>query len=177
MCTDGFPQAKGHKLNHTNRPEAVDYWLKCGRPKQKTPDLGELEAYGERVRLWWRGVQPEWRSKGDSWPMSRALAPNESWSGTAKGGLNGIFMVLMSLVWWRLSARSEGERGEVLSMVEDVTWVLRAMHEQLDKGGPMIEELLERGVKGKKRGKENDGNAALRKKRYVLCCSQRHDGF
>lgn len=99
--------------------------------------------------------------------MSRELPAGETWSETAKGGMNGMFMLLMSLLWWRLRARSEEEKGELLSMVEDVTWVLKAMQKQLEDGGPMIGEMVERVSGGRKRGKENDGNASKGKKRYA----------
>ena len=50
--------------------------------------------------------------------------PRETWQGLRKGGMAGMYVVIMGLSWWIKAQLSECN-PEVWSSIEDVSWVLQ----------------------------------------------------
>lgn len=74
-------------------------------------------------------MQPSWRRGDGKWPLSRDLptAGNLDWKDTQKGGISGIFLVLLTLMWWKKQAKHVTIKKEYASAVEDVAWVMEQM--------------------------------------------------
>lgn len=122
-------KGKRYQLTTAGRPSQVSWWVSRGRDFSKPPDasrLGKPSEFGALWRGWWIKMQPSWR--GTEWPLSRAgLSLSESWPETLKGGRNGMEAVLITLSWWCSVVKSESQRREWDSAVEDVSWVLEQM--------------------------------------------------
>jgi len=50
--------------------------------------------------------------------------PGETWQGLRKGGMAGMYVVIMALSWW-IKAQLTQRDAEVWSSIEDVSWVLQ----------------------------------------------------
>jgi hypothetical protein len=112
-----------------SRPQEFSEWFKIGR---KTSGAvwegfcsGDPDRFGSGWRMWWLDIQP----KGRKEDVNGALLqdPNIDWTVLQKPGANGMFLVLIALLWWR--TRLEGDvDGTSLPIwedsVKDVTWVL-----------------------------------------------------
>ncbi|KAI0039759.1 hypothetical protein FA95DRAFT_1458304, partial [Auriscalpium vulgare] len=111
-------------VNLRIRPSEVHDWLKSGRKIEKPPYVTNVNKFGVRWRSWWTVMQPTWRKpdEGGDWPLVRAEHPDEAWSNLRKAGKNGLVLVLHSLVWWTTAAKTDSQKREVLSALEDVEW-------------------------------------------------------
>lgn len=128
-------------------------------------------AFPENWRVWWKALQPGWRTENDMWPMSRTAPVDEDWSSLAKGGKNGFAMILFGLVWWACVAdecKDAAMKDELESAVEDVKWVMEEIVRGLTEGGPVLEGAIDRGAKGKKRAADDSESVRPGKRRLVL---------
>lgn len=111
-------------LSNVNRPAQIGIWLHNGRPWDDMPVIspGVAEDYSTSWWLWWKSLQPSWRSD----TLSRDLRATGvfNWSETLKGSQNGFFLLIASLGWW-----FKGERGMWWcgDAIKDVEWVLDQM--------------------------------------------------
>lgn len=96
------------------------------RDYARCPDISALEAkkYIEQWRIWWKGLQPEWRRGAGILPPAIYDCANSDWGKLRQGGKNGVFLVLMSLVWWGLSP---GKKRDWDATVIEVKLVLESM--------------------------------------------------
>lgn len=95
----------------------------------KVPSVIDLVTFPEAVRVWWASIQPEWR--GSKWPLDRSIPDTEDWSSMKLGGPNGLFLFVMCLYWWWSLAKETSNEvacAEYLSVIEDVTFILRAIY-------------------------------------------------
>ncbi|KAI0054924.1 hypothetical protein BV25DRAFT_1764828, partial [Artomyces pyxidatus] len=90
-----------HWLDVKKRPAAIGEWIKRHRDYAKMPTIKDASQFGASWREWWSSLQPAWRrsSDGDDWPMKRS-GDSASWVELAKGGPNGLVLVLIAVVWW-----------------------------------------------------------------------------
>ena len=107
--------------------------MRGGRKASKVPTLTEdnIIPYLTSFKLWWSGLQPDWRrdADGDVWPPSQILpqAVND-WTALRRGGTNGLFVVIMGLAWaYRASSTLPQRPGlvDVMCLIGDVTLVLK----------------------------------------------------
>ena len=82
-------------------------------------------AYGSSIREWWTALQPEWRAEGITWPIRCEAPDGADWSCLCIRGPNGIFLAVMALAWWVVSA--DGKDDGAFEVVQDVVWVLKQM--------------------------------------------------
>jgi hypothetical protein len=115
-------QSPKHSFSKVARPLEVAYWLKCGRKYSAPPVIHDLPLYASHFTDWWSSAQP--KSRGEKWPLSRDIEPNELSDRLAMGGLNGIIMVLIALTWWYQKISSEDEKRDFSAMLDDVSWVV-----------------------------------------------------
>lgn len=97
--------------------------------------------------------------------MSRNVPEDETWSSVAKGGPNGIYIVLIGLAWWYARSDTPQDQKELASVVEDVLWTMTTMLEGLKADGPIAKVMQQRVAGGTKRG--NTGDVPAAKKRCV----------
>ncbi|TFY53652.1 hypothetical protein EVG20_g10020 [Dentipellis fragilis] len=170
----GFPTAaadRKHWLDNTKRPFVMKQWIREGRKYRVVPALGNLSMFGDAWKQWWTTNQPKWRFQSDvDWPLKRDVDGDDNkWEVLAKGGGNGIFMLLVRLVWWYRSAKTEAEVNDVDSAIEDVQYALTKMALMLSKRPVPVEEeetdasastsKARKGDKGKGSGKASGKRA------------------
>lgn len=104
--------------------------MKNHRDYEKLPKIRSAAQFAVGWKSWWISLQPPSRlAHGETWPIARVEPSNaEEWDTVHRGGCNGFFLLILTLAWW-LSAvqREEGSLEDVLSAVEDVSWVCRTM--------------------------------------------------
>jgi hypothetical protein len=83
---------------------------------------------------------------------------DENWEGLRKGGINGLFLVVMCLSWWAPTATSKKDKADFISAKDDVMWVFQ-----------QISEYLRKLRRGKKRAIEGgaDDLPVKRSRRYL----------
>ncbi|KAI9066135.1 hypothetical protein FKP32DRAFT_1566488 [Trametes sanguinea] len=118
-------QSSTRGLSTVHRPPQIGLWLRVlRRSLQRSPEINDEQEYVRMWRLWWAGLQPEWRPLDDyGWPMIGGIG---EWDVLTSPGKNGILIVLLSLVWWREVA-TEASWVQWDAAVEDVVWVLHSM--------------------------------------------------
>ncbi|TDL14510.1 hypothetical protein BD410DRAFT_695413, partial [Rickenella mellea] len=91
-----------HRLDTTERPEEVSAWLKRGRKLSSIPEFNDITEFAAQWRKWWTRLQPAVRVSSTSagWPLLRPTIADIDWSRTRRGGRNGLFVVVLTLVWW-----------------------------------------------------------------------------
>ncbi|KAH9908245.1 uncharacterized protein BXZ73DRAFT_60019, partial [Epithele typhae] len=88
-------------LSTKGRPEEVKFWISHGRNYTKPPKIANLSLFISALTHWWWRLQPECRRVDDGyWPLSRDIPVGTRWGELQLGGQNGLFMVIMSLLWW-----------------------------------------------------------------------------
>ena len=71
-------------------------------------------------------MQPSWRNQGGQ--LVRDVPQGETWQTLKKGGMSGIYVVIMGLSWLIAAEQSEhAEHPDTLSLVEDISWVIQQM--------------------------------------------------
>jgi len=109
-----------------------------------TPKVKPTEFSAE-WRAWWTFIQPAWREgTGNDWPLIRHVPSGADWTALEHGGANGLFLVLMALLWWgtAIPSQCDKQHAEFVMAVHDVDWVLT--------------ELVKKRSIGEKRATETD---------------------
>lgn len=83
-------------------------------------------------RLWWQNLQPDWQANG-TWPLSHETPDDEDWGDLCKGGINGLFLIMMCLSWWGPIAVSKKDHADFYAAKEDVFWVFEQVARYLQK--------------------------------------------
>jgi hypothetical protein len=107
---------------------------------------------------WWRMMQPSWRRKGS--PLIRNTPKGETWQTLRKGGMAGIYVVVMGLSWW-IKAQCAEHDFNAWTIVDDLSWVIQ----ELKKGmAASMAVSLKRAREG-----DSEGELAVQplRKRYV----------
>lgn len=118
-----------NRLDTKNRPNEVAAWLKCGRKLDTIPKISDVSVFANQWRQWWIVLQPPERvpATPERWPLLRPTDNNLDWQRTLRGGRNGLFIVILTLVWWSAAVSTTTERHEFESALEDVDWVFEEM--------------------------------------------------
>ena len=113
----GNLSVKGH-------PEEIHQWLKYGRQFDKPPLIEHSKDYGIAWLAWWRSLQPKWRIGDGILPPAVYSCESLDWGALQKSGKNGLFIMLMGMVWW---GRSGPLTVDWRAAVTDVKRVLQSM--------------------------------------------------
>ena len=122
--------------------------------------------FGDRFTKWWTMLQPGWR-KDDvrslvTLVLFRDVPEGENWQGLRKGGMAGIYVVVMALSWWIKAQQTERD-AEAWSSVDDLLWVLQQMNQTT-----VSRTMVSRTPAPKKRARDEGGRdkgEAQRRKR------------
>ena len=105
--------------------------------------------FGSRFSEWWMSMQPGWRKDGGrsitTLVLFRDTPLGETWQGLKKGGTAGIYVIVLALSWW-IKAQLTECNPMVWSAVEDVSWVVQQMKNNMVSHVP-----------SKKRARDDDG--------------------
>ncbi|TDL14379.1 hypothetical protein BD410DRAFT_696893, partial [Rickenella mellea] len=94
------------RLETAKRPEVVHAWLKGGRRLDVIPSISNVPVFANHWRQWWTVLQPPERvpSTPERWPLLRPAHAGLDWQRTLRGGRNGLFILILTLVWWSAAA-------------------------------------------------------------------------
>ena len=112
-------------LSTFSRPDQVGWWFRSGcRNFEKVPSIPSCLTYQKFWIAWWSSIQPAWRH-AENWPLPRKLSVDGPWDNLLVRGKDGLFVVVMSLLWWIIEeAKGESEASELNEAIADVSWVL-----------------------------------------------------
>ncbi|PPQ87300.1 hypothetical protein CVT26_000588, partial [Gymnopilus dilepis] len=112
------------KLGNQGRPPYIAEWIQRRRSRTWRP-VFDVDEVGEKFMTWWTSLQPEWRVSGESLVVS---AVDGSWDALRKPGLNGLYSVLVALLYWGSEAVKDPEKHDAWSRaVDDVHLALSQM--------------------------------------------------
>lgn len=104
--------------------------MKRGRPDGDIA-IDSIDKFEERWWSWWRELQPEGRRDGSKLRRD-GFTSVLNWDSIAKHGDNGLFIILLTLVWW--GAASREARIDLKGWeeaVDDAAWVI----DRISNGG------------------------------------------
>ena len=81
--------------------------------------------------------------RGNKWPLDKGKDGGYDWTELTKGGRNGFFMLLLTLVWWWKALRTPGERQDFESVLVEVEWALKGIVSSLDLKSKVAKRLGE----------------------------------
>jgi hypothetical protein len=116
------------------RPKEIGIWIKGGRKYDAMPTVA-IDTYSTAWADWWAYLQPEWR--GETYPLEvKPPVDSESdWSQLRKGGPNGIFILLLSFLWWGQTVKSPEDNRTWLEFYVDLDWVMGQLTLDFDEDG------------------------------------------
>lgn len=93
----------------------------------------KVAEFATEWKSWWEGMQPAWRRGTEGSPLSRDIPSIEEWDIIARGGSNGLFLVVMALSWWfqGFVSTSTEPTDDFWAAVSDVAWVLDTITDTL----------------------------------------------
>lgn len=111
------------------RPALLKKWIALHRPTSGAAwdALGSSDgiAYGGGWWAWWVDLQPPGRRIEGDFEMARRDAGPITWKRLSKSGPNGMLLVLVGLVWWKMMIGNVDENW--CKAVVDVTWAIHEM--------------------------------------------------
>ncbi|KAG1722361.1 hypothetical protein EDB19DRAFT_1584712, partial [Suillus lakei] len=116
--TCGFPDG-GKSIPLTKRPKDFKIWF-CGGRKDFLPQ--NFNEFVSGMVAWWTAIQPD-NHECDSQGVHMREPQDANWSQLRKAGRNGMYLMVVGLMWWRNMISNNKTMGEWLAMVEDVSWV------------------------------------------------------
>lgn len=114
------------RISTKARPEEVAWWIKRHKQPSSVPKVKVIE-FGTEWNSWWRAMQPAWRLGDNRLSLGRNTPSTEDWDALARGGSNGLFLVIMALSWWFKGFAPGNPTAEFWTAVNDVTWVLEGV--------------------------------------------------
>ena len=78
-------------------------------------------------------MQPAWR--GNRASLMRVVPKGENWKTLRKGGTSGMYVVLVGLLWWIKTQRTQHDSG-AWALVDDLSWVIQQM--KIDMGSILL---------------------------------------
>jgi hypothetical protein len=129
----GFDPANNGSLGTANRPTQISLWIRGGRGSRMKfpPTINRINKYATQWALWWDGLQPAWRERGDDghWRIDSGWGPHDQWDPLEAPGQNGCLSVVASLYFWGLyNAKQPAHLQETWERaVLDVTWMLEGL--------------------------------------------------
>ncbi|KAF7971012.1 hypothetical protein HWV62_22281 [Athelia sp. TMB] len=127
-----YPESKAQKniLSKDNRPVEVDRWIKDHRKPHAMPDVtANVTSFSKAWRAWWAGLLPiEHNTEHNN--ASRDLS---DYAEVQKAGPNGVFLLVLSLVWWGGAVRDQGEGSiqDWRAAVADLTDVIKFFNDSM----------------------------------------------
>ncbi|RDX40784.1 hypothetical protein OH76DRAFT_1365665, partial [Lentinus brumalis] len=120
-------QSSRSGLGTHGRPPAIRHWLQINRRDyHKRPPIDNEEEFSKSWWVWWTSLQPEWRqldARGRP-VMNDTVA--DDWEPLTRPGLNGLLIVLLSLLWWKEIA-TQATEPDWDQAARDVSWVVMHM--------------------------------------------------
>lgn len=125
-----------------SRPSQMGEWFKYGRKLSGQVwegfCKGDADAFGERWGKWWSDLQPEGRHR-DGCGVFLKDNVDVNWRCLRKPGGNGVFLILVALVWWREMIDAQGLQPSRTKnwedSVEDVKWALTCLTDGWESTG------------------------------------------
>ncbi|KAF8160584.1 hypothetical protein BJ912DRAFT_833782, partial [Pholiota molesta] len=114
-------------LGNQGRPQFVADWIRHARSPKYRPKNVKLESFDRMFWVWWRSLQPDWRTDDGSGVLPRTAGDLDA---IRKPGKNGILSVLAMVFFWGLATeQEEGDGGKQAwkAAVDDVDWVLKGL--------------------------------------------------
>ena len=85
-------------------------------------DEVDAEKFGATVIKWWLTIQPTTRQ---AWPPAYEPLPEDfSFHYFNRGGPNGVFLMILCLLWWANALLPDADHTNFKLVVHDVRWVL-----------------------------------------------------
>jgi hypothetical protein len=109
-----------HNIPIIDRPKDFKIWF-CGGHKNFTPR--DLRTFVASMKKWWSSIQPVDRAR-DAHGLFKHDSEDIDWSRLHRAGRNGMYLVVVGLMWWREGLENDMGLDAWFVMVEDVTWVL-----------------------------------------------------
>ena len=83
----------------------------------------DAEKFGAEVVEWWLTIQPTTRKE---WPPTyEPVSKDFSFKYFNRGGPNGVFLVILCLLWWANALDANTDNTSFKLVVHDVRWVLQ----------------------------------------------------
>ena len=145
-------------LPTTLRPKEVSDWIRS-KKKDDAPSVNTAE-YGKQFMEWWKKIQPSWRVSGSEGvlPLFRDVPATETWQAIRKGGTARVYTIVMGLSWWIMAQRVERD-ANAWSVVDDVTWVIQQMKNNMALPPPT-----------QKRTHEGEDEDEVQQVKRCVCC-------
>lgn len=112
-----------------------------------------MKGYGGLLKAWWENLQPGWRESENGWPMKRERKDDDSWGTLRCGGANGVFLVVIGLVWWSNALKGKPTK-ELATLLEDVEWAITEMARPADTNKTILGKRPRPVTHKDKRGKK-----------------------
>jgi hypothetical protein len=109
-------------------------WNARGKKFSIVPEF-KVGEFAVVWRGWWESLQPKWRPQ-DTWPPSQDTPPDEDWGILQRGGINGLFVIIMCISWWATKKMSSKEWSAFEAAKSDVAWVIRQVSHSLTRASP-----------------------------------------
>ena len=93
--------------------------------------MAKLRPYSAMWKSWWKILQPDGRDVSQ-WPFPRDADTNCNWTSLLQGGVNGLYLIVVSLGWWIVAASKVAEDKPVewqqaADVMDDVDWVFECL--------------------------------------------------
>ncbi|KAF7971989.1 hypothetical protein HWV62_19339 [Athelia sp. TMB] len=125
----GFDRPANQLAASKQCPALFKKWVTLHRPDSgKEWDVlvsGDGVAFGAQWWEWWVDIQPSGRRVEGAFTLARRDAGLIIWKRLSKSGVNGMLLVLVGLVWWKLMIGDADDDWR--KAVTDVTWALHEM--------------------------------------------------
>ncbi|KAJ6550937.1 hypothetical protein B0H10DRAFT_1850008, partial [Mycena sp. CBHHK59/15] len=113
-------------LRAPSRPVEVGDWIKNGWSTTRETEVKNLETLKAHWWMWWTALCPTWRKQDEhQWPLTGEELG--SWGILVHPGQNGMLIVLLPLLWWRIKEGGDVASDSWLRAVRDVTWVCKRL--------------------------------------------------
>ncbi|KAI0350002.1 hypothetical protein OH77DRAFT_1431488 [Trametes cingulata] len=126
-----------------SRPAEVAEWLRFGRKLDKNLHIADEASYAHLWVTWWTLLQPDWRKDEHGGLIRAGQGP---WGWLDHPGKNGLFIALLSLMWWKEVADcTSAEWQEAVTDIGWVMWQMSTTAEGAQKRPIDTEEPVEKG--------------------------------
>ncbi|KAG1729182.1 uncharacterized protein EDB91DRAFT_1001934, partial [Suillus paluster] len=86
----------------------------------------DLRPFIASMKKWWSSIQPV-EHACDTRGLFKHNLENIDWSRLHRAGRNGMYLVVVGLMWWHRGSTNDEGLDVWFTMVDDVTWVLERL--------------------------------------------------